>query len=355
MVQQLNADAELAILGQEDGGVGVADGGERRRPCDPSVAATQRRGQVLLERGRGVGPRPERDQIDVLAESTVWQERAGQRGAAEEHHLVAMRLTDRSEDVGDEVVSADLLDRNAELFRDCAGIVEVELGCGHGVRSADQPCARRSDACARCAFASSLQQRRIGAGEQDAYRVADLVLRIAEAGSAGQVEHGLLGRGNQRRTEFGGHAFGIESGGVALDEADLRVAVSQHDHVALGWDGDHRGGDRARDCPMHPSGRDSHQDRGAGPEVRGGDPGCRSLEGGPPVGADMFLRHHDVVAVRRGTNRPEGWAAPRRTTFRALAAHLAARLCVDPGRPAAAQPGDVELPCRPLVNSLEPF
>ncbi len=96
VIEQLDADGEPAVLGLQDSGIGVPDLGERRRPRDPSVAAAKRRGERSLERGRGVHSRAERDEVDVLAEAPIRQQGASQGCPAEEGHLVAMGLTDRS-------------------------------------------------------------------------------------------------------------------------------------------------------------------------------------------------------------------------------------------------------------------
>lgn len=152
MVEQLHSHGEPPVVGEKHRRVGVANGGQPWRPRDPPVAAAQHAVQRLLDRRRRLAPSARRDQIDVLAQSARRQVGAGECRAAEEDHLVAVGGAECRQDVGDQVVSANLLDRYTEPVSDRTRFAVVRPEGGHAVRA--QSRARRSDARARCVVAS---------------------------------------------------------------------------------------------------------------------------------------------------------------------------------------------------------
>lgn len=92
-----------------------------------------------------------------------------------------------------------------------------------------------------------LEQFVVRASDQDSNRAGYLAFRVAEVRTARQFKDGLLGRGHQRRAEFGAHPLGIKTSGVALDEPDGRCAIRQLDRGALRGHGDDRCGCCARE------------------------------------------------------------------------------------------------------------
>lgn len=117
------------------------------------MTAAQHAIQRLLYRRRRLRPSVGRDQVDVLAQSACRQVGAGECCAAEEDHLLAVEGAERGQDVRDQVVAPNLLDRDPEPVSDRACFAVAEPEAGHDARA--QSRARRSDACARCAAASS--------------------------------------------------------------------------------------------------------------------------------------------------------------------------------------------------------
>lgn len=135
-------------------GRGVPDGAERGIPAQPSVRARHCTWERGVDLGSQFGAVAESDQVDVLAETTVHEVRAGESGAADEVEPVRETVGQHREQMRDEVVAFHLFRRNPEP--DCDNVAFVDV---HGLAPA-QISARRMLATIRCSRASSSSRSR---------------------------------------------------------------------------------------------------------------------------------------------------------------------------------------------------
>ncbi len=136
----------------------------------------------------------------------------------------------------------------------------------------------------------------IAAWHQQAEGRERLLHSVSEVRSVSQIQDSLFRCRDQAVPEIRGDELSVKGLGVALDEPDDAVPITQGERTAVVGDRD----DGCTNGPWHhmvkPGSGETHQDPSAGAYGRCGDPGSHGFDRWHPGTPDSILRDDYVVA-----------------------------------------------------------